>query len=234
MVAQLRSEINQYCGTHASQVGIMVTETNSVAYNPGRQSTSPINGLFLMEDYLEWLQNGVQNVSWWDLHNGPVTWGNNSPTLAGTPLNGAACSAPTPYGDYGVLATGDWGGCPEPPANTPFPAFTAMQLLSRAVAPGAAFLRATSSLPPAVHAYALRETSGHLAIVLVNTDAQQSHTVNATVMGLDRAASATATSFSLASPQLTSAPATVQGTTVSYTVAPYSATVIDISRGATG
>src|SRR6185312_10846321 len=39
MIATVRSEINQYCGAHASAVQIMVTETNSVSYNPGKQTT---------------------------------------------------------------------------------------------------------------------------------------------------------------------------------------------------
>jgi alpha-L-arabinofuranosidase len=47
MVATLKSLIAQYCGSHANDVEILVTETNSVSYNPGKQTTSLVNGLFL-------------------------------------------------------------------------------------------------------------------------------------------------------------------------------------------
>jgi alpha-L-arabinofuranosidase len=70
IVSQTRSQINQYCGSHASAVQIMITESNSVYGNPGKQSVSIVNALFLADDYMDWLQDGVTNVDWWDLHNG--------------------------------------------------------------------------------------------------------------------------------------------------------------------
>lgn len=60
----LRSKINQDCGPHASAVQIMVTETNSVSYNPGKQTVGRVNALFLADDYMNWLENGVANVDW--------------------------------------------------------------------------------------------------------------------------------------------------------------------------
>ncbi|HEX6778756.1 MAG TPA: cellulose-binding protein, partial [Ktedonobacterales bacterium] len=49
MVATLRARINKYCGSHASHVKIMITETNSVNFNPGKQTVSLVNGLFLAD-----------------------------------------------------------------------------------------------------------------------------------------------------------------------------------------
>ena len=71
MVATLKSSLAQYCGSHAAAVQIMVTETNSVSYNPGKQTTSLVNALFLADATLTWFENGVANVDWWALHNSP-------------------------------------------------------------------------------------------------------------------------------------------------------------------
>ncbi|HEY7355755.1 MAG TPA: cellulose-binding protein, partial [Ktedonobacterales bacterium] len=84
MVSTLRSEISQYCGAHASAVQIMTTETNSVSYNPGKQTTGLVNALYLAENYLTWLGNGVASVDWWDVHNSEVTGTNDSSSLYGT------------------------------------------------------------------------------------------------------------------------------------------------------
>ena len=67
-----------------------------------------------------WLENGVANVDWWDLHNA-ATAGNSSSTLYGT----------TTYGDYGILSNGtSAGGQTEPPAETPFPPYYGLQMLT--------------------------------------------------------------------------------------------------------
>src|SRR5581483_5678967 len=104
IASTVRSELNQYCGSHASAVQIMLTETNSVSYNPGKQTVSLVNALYLADDYMAWLENGVANVDWWNLHNGPSTGNNNSSSLYGN----------AQYGDYGILSS---GGSPEPAAD---------------------------------------------------------------------------------------------------------------------
>lgn len=82
MVSSLRSLLTQYWGSHASSVQIMLTETNSVSSSPGKQTVSLVNALYLADDYMTWLENGVANVDWWNLHNGPSA-GNNSFSLYG-------------------------------------------------------------------------------------------------------------------------------------------------------
>ncbi len=71
IVATLKSQIAQYCGTRANAVQITITETNSVSYNPGKQTTSLVNALFLDDQVMTWLENGVANVDWWAIHNSP-------------------------------------------------------------------------------------------------------------------------------------------------------------------
>jgi len=61
-VARVKALLSQYCGANAAHVQIFVTETNSVPYNPGKQTVSLVNGLFAADDYMDWLENGVANV----------------------------------------------------------------------------------------------------------------------------------------------------------------------------
>jgi hypothetical protein len=160
MVATLRAKINQYCGSHASAVQIMVTETNSVSYNPGKQTVSLVNALFMDDDYMQWLENGVANVSWWDLHNSIQIGTNDSPSLYGN----------ADYGDYGMLSSGDSsGGISEPPANTPFPPYYGLQMLSKLGGAGGQMVTASSN-QGLVAVYAVRQANGNLAILLINKD----------------------------------------------------------------
>ncbi|HLI69607.1 MAG TPA: cellulose-binding protein [Ktedonobacteraceae bacterium] len=184
MISTVRSELNEYCGAHASDVQIMVTETNSVSYNPGKQTTSLVNALYLAEDYMTWLQNGVANVDWWDVHNGITTGTNNSSSLYGT----------TDYGDYGLLSSGgSSGGISEPPAETPFPAYYGLQIVSKVVSPFGRIVATTSS-QSLVQAFAVRRWDGSIAVLLVNTD--PSTTYDVTLSGLNCAGFGNATVYS--------------------------------------
>jgi hypothetical protein len=130
VLSALRAEFAEWADR--ASIPIMITETNSVSSNPGKQTLSVVNALYLEQDYLTWLENGVQNVDWWQIHNGIVTSGDNGPSLYGT----------ASYGDYGVLSDGSCGTTAagtqvcEPPADTPFAAYYGLQLLSRFIQPG--------------------------------------------------------------------------------------------------
>lgn len=136
MVTTLQQEIQNDCGANAKHVKIMLTETNSVSYNPGKQTVSMVNALFLADDYASWLSQGVANVDWWDLYNGWTTGTNNATDLFGT----------VQYGDYGVLSAGDSAGqLTEPPASTPFPTYYGLVMLSKWIAPGDTIVNAVSA-----------------------------------------------------------------------------------------
>ena len=168
MMSTLHSELNQYCGAHASAMKIMTTETNSVSFNPGKQTVSLVNALYLDENYMTWLENGVANVDWWDIHNGILTNDNNSSSLYGT----------ANYGDYGLLSTGSSAnGVSEPPANTPIPSYYGLQMLSKLGRAGDAMISASSS-QSLVSAFAVRKTNGDIAVLLVNTDPSNSYQVS--------------------------------------------------------
>ena len=83
-------------------------------YKPGRQTVSLADALFLPDDYLTWLENGVANVDWWTLHSGPAR-------RAGG------------YGDFGLFST---GAKPEPAVDTPFPAYYGLEMLGGLGRPG--------------------------------------------------------------------------------------------------
>jgi len=145
MVQTLQKEINQYCGAHASAVKIMVTETNSVYGNPGRQTTSLVNALFLDDDVMTWLDNDVANVDWWAAHNSPFD-GSTTDQATGAPLYGSYN-----FGDFGLLSRGltSPGGAVEPLDETPFPAYYGMQMLTHFLFEGGSYwgalARTTSS-----------------------------------------------------------------------------------------
>jgi hypothetical protein len=174
-VAALRSEFATWAGN--PDIPIMITETNSVSSNPGKQTLSVVNALYLEQDYLTWLENGVSNVDWWQVHNGIVTSGDNGPSLYGS----------ADYGDYGVLSDGSCGATPsgtqvcEPSADTPFPAYYGLELLSRFIQPGDELVAASSS-QSLVRAFAVR-TPGGLRVMAVNDDPADSYGVTLSVPG---------------------------------------------------
>jgi alpha-L-arabinofuranosidase len=215
MVSTLHSELSQYCGSHASAVQIMLTETNSVSGNPGKQTVSLVNALYLADDYMTWLENGVANADWWNLHNGPVGGSNDSSSLYGN----------AQYGDYGILST---GGCTstnssicEPPANTPFPPYYGLQMLNYLARPGDTIVSSSSS-QSLVTVHAVKQANGKLAVLLVNKDPNNSYTVSLTLNGYTVGPSATIYTYGENSSSITS----TSGSSSSVTIAPYSLTTV--------
>ena len=225
-VAALRQEFTSWAGDPG--LPIMITETNSVSSNPGKQTLSVVNALYLEQDYLTWLENGVSNVDWWQIHNGIVTSGDNGAGLAGS----------ADYGDYGVLSDGSCGTAPasagggqicEPPAETPFPAYYGLALLSRFIQPGDQLLT-TSSSQGLVQAYAARTPDGALRVMLVNDDPATSYGLSLSVPGYRP---------SLAAPVLFYGPGDsgvqvltgAQARAAAASTAPYSITVLTLTRG---
>ena len=185
MVASLRAKINQYCGSHASAVQIMVTETNSVSYNPGKQTVGLVNALFLTDDYMNWLENGVANVDWWDLHNSIVTGTNDSPSLYGS----------ADYGDYGVLSSGDSSnGISEPPADTPFAPYYGLQMLTYLGKAGDQMV-SSSSNQSLVTIHAVKQANGKLAVLLINKDPSNTYVIGLKWSGYIPAANPTVSMY---------------------------------------
>ena len=212
---KLRSLIRQYC-SNAPNMPIFVTETNSVSSNPGKQTVSLVNSLFTADNFMRWLENGAANVDWWALHNG-ATAGNVSPSLYGSGT----------YGDYGILANGSNG---ELPADTPFPSYYGIQMLTRLGKPGDQTVSA-SSTQSLLSVHAVKQANGSLALLLINKSPSVSYTANISVSGYTPAAASTVYTYGQNSTAITSAGGRT-GSRFTQTMLPYSmATVVLTQKG---
>jgi hypothetical protein len=216
MVATLKSQLTQYCGAHASDVEIMVTETNSVSYNPGKQTTSLVGALFLADSVTTWLENGVTNVDWWAVHNGPSCGNNDSSSLYGD----------YDYGDYGFLSNA--GSCAtfsEPAAETPFPAYYGFQMMSQFAEPRSTILGATSSAS-LVSAHAVQRVDGNINVMLVNKDPDAAYEVTISLEGSYACGFVEAYTYGTGSTSIARSEQRVHGSSFTITVAPYSITTV--------
>jgi hypothetical protein len=217
MVATLRSEINQYCGARASSIQIMITETNSVSYNTGKQTVSLVNGLFMDDDYMTWLENGVANVDWWDVHNSASGGNNNSASLYGN----------AQYGDYGILSNGSCASATicEPPAETPFPTYYTLQMLSYLAHAGDTMVSSSSSNSLlAIHA--VKQANGQLAIMIINKDPNTTYNLTLSLGSFNASGIATVYRYGENSTAISTSAQPVSGSTVTVSVEPYSTNTI--------
>ena len=216
MVAALRAEIAQYSGPRAASVQIMATETNSVSYNPGKQTVGLVNALFLADNYLSWLEQGVASVEWWDTHNGITTGNNDSSSLYGDAA----------YGDYGVLANGSCAGsvC-EPGAGTPFPPYYGLRLLTRLAAPGSRLVPASAD-HPLISVHAARTPTGELALLLVNKDPATAYRVSLSYEGFQPQPGATVSFYGEGSSSIREQRENGLAATREQVLPPYSLTVV--------
>jgi hypothetical protein len=211
MMTKLKNLIAQYGGARAANIETFVTETNSVAYNPGKQTLSIVNAMFTADNMLSWIENGAHNVDVWDLHNGPV-WGNSSSSLFGS----------ANYGDYGILSNG-WSGEPSPDA--PFPTYYGMQMVSLLGKAGDTLV-ATSSSNSLLTTHAVQQANGNLALLLINKDPTNTVNANVSLSGFTPTGGATVYSYTPSTNGVTSTGASGMGSTFSIAAAPYSLTTI--------
>jgi hypothetical protein len=211
MAARLKSLINQYGGANAANTQILLTETNSVSSNPGKQTLSIVNAMFIADDLLTWLENGAANVDVWDLHNGAVP-GNASSNLYGSAT----------YGDYGILANGTSG---EPSVDTPFPTHYGLQMLSLLGKAGDALI-STASNNALLATHAVRQANGSLALLLINKDPNNAISANVSLSGFNPSGTAAAYNYSPSSNGIASTMMSGLGTTFTIAAPAYSLTTI--------
>jgi hypothetical protein len=227
--AAYRKLLRQEVGSSASQVSLLCTEVNSITYNPGKQTTSLVNGLFVADSIGSILETEYNAVLVWDLRNAWDTRGNNSPSLYGWRQGG----------DYGLLGRGN-----SPPATgayIAYPSYFAEELLSHMVHQGDSVVRAVSS-DPYLSVYAVKQANGHLDLLVINKNATAGLTGNFQVSGLQPAAQATLWQYGKAqdtaqsqSPNGSAALAhftatlTLSGSNFSYSFPSYSMTVLDLA-----
>jgi hypothetical protein len=219
--ADLRQQLNDYLGaTVAPSVELDNTENNSVSTNPGKQTTSLVNGLFLADSICAAMNTEFNSVVWWDLRNGQETGNNNSGTLYGW----------RQYGDYGVVDSADPAG----PADT-YPTFYVERLLQH-FARGGDRLVSSASDYPLLSVCAAQRTNGGLTLLVVNKSASNALNANITISGATPGSTGTLYSYGIpqdnaaetgvGSADIATSPVTGLSTTFSYSFPAYSANVI--------
>lgn len=188
--AAIRKMVNDAFGGAGAGVEIHMTENNSVWTEPGKQSTSLVNGLFYADSFGQILQTEFKSFVWWGLHNSPPRdaagrlLGNMSPSLYGW----------RNYGDYGVLATDDPGVGSV--TNDPHPTYWVIKLLRNFARGGDQIVKATSN-QALVSAYASKRTNGMVSVLLINKSPTEAANVSLKVDGFQAYAAAPVLSYGI-------------------------------------
>jgi len=232
--ADLRQQLNDYLGAAGAGVELVVTENNSVYTDPGKQSTSLVNGLFLADSVGNLLQTEFNAFMWWGVRNGPPTnngviIGNMSSSLYGW----------RNYGDYGMLSSPASGGSSS--YYEAYPTYYMLKLLSYFARGGDTVVKATSN-NSLLSIYAVKRSNGTLCLLVINKDPSRTQDANITLANYTPPASASVYSYGI--PQDNAAKPGGSGSTdiattfmsvaggtfsaFSASFAPYSATVISL------
>jgi len=223
--ADLRQQLNDYLATAAPGVELDCTENNSVYTNPGKQTTSLVNGLFLADSICAAMNTEFNAVVWWDLRNGQETTNNNSSSLYGW----------RQYGDYGITDSTDPAG----PADT-YPTFYVDRLLQH-FARGGDQLVSSASDYSLLSVCAAERTNGGLTLLVVNKSPSIAFNTNITVSGASPGSTGTLYSYGIpqdnaaetgvGSADIATSPITGLSTSFSYDFPAYSANVIAFGSG---
>lgn len=157
IASALRSRLNLDCPSRSSSIQIWLTEGNW-------DGTQTPGALFAADQWPAWWEHGIMSMDWQNLHNG-ISLVNGVNQDSGV-LSNASCSGST---------------C-EPPVDTPYPAYFGAQMVHDFTSPGdTLYSTTTNSTNIAVHA--VKNSAGRAAIMLINKDSANSHTVTVTVSG---------------------------------------------------
>ncbi len=218
--AAMRQMLSDYVGDAGAGIELALGETNCVGDNPGKESTSLVNGLHLAELVGGLAATEFNNCMWWDLRNASEDGNNDDPLLYGYRL----------FGDDGLVAAGDRA---DTPLNTPYPVFRAYELLSKWAAGGDQTVAATTNYAVlTVHA-ALR-ASGDLCLLVINKSPTDALTAQIALSNFVPSAS-TATVYQFGKTEdtnntdLTTTTLSGVGANFSATLPSYSMTVIDLA-----
>jgi hypothetical protein len=219
--AGIRQMVNDYVGPKAHRVELAVTEHNSVFSNPGKQTTSLVNGLFHADAVGNLLKTEFNAMLWWDLRNGQEGGNNNDALLYGWRR----------YGDYGIVNAAD----PSGPADR-YPTFYVSKLLKYFARGGETVVQASSDYG-SLGVYAVRGNDNSMRILVINKHPSAAVSTTISIPGLRNGEIAKVYSYGI--PQDEAAhtgmgSADVQqssitvGTTLTFTPGPYSVHVIQL------
>ena len=223
--ASIRQMLSDYLGKDGSRVEIDCTENNSVFSNPGKQTTSLVNGLFLADSLGNIMKSEFKSFFWWDLRNGPDGGNNNSSLLYGWRR----------YGDYGIVNY----NTPAGPADR-YPTFYVYKMLKNYARGGEKVVSATSDYL-GLGIYAVRDPqSNTLNLLVINKHPTAILKTAITITGFKVGSIAEVFTYGIpqdeaartgtGSADVSRFTAPLSGQTIGIHPAPYSATVIRISR----
>jgi len=223
--ASIRQVLNDYLGREASRVEITCTENNSVFSNPGKQTTNLVNGLFMADSLGNLMKTEFNSLFWWDLRNGRDTANNNATSLYGW----------RKFGDYGIVNA----ATPAAPADR-YPTFYVYKLLKSFARGGESVITAASDYN-GLGVYAVRDPrSQTLNLLLINKHPTAALNVNIAVRGFKVGRPADVFSYGIpqddaartatGSADVARSTATIHGSTFTWSPAPYSATVIRLTK----
>lgn len=218
----LRRMVDDYLGAKGRRVELICTENNSVYSNPGKQTTSLVNGLFLADSIGSILQTEFKAMVWWDLRNGREAGNNNSSSLYGWRR----------YGDYGIVNDADPAG----PADR-YPTFYVYKLLKHFARGGELVVPAQSDYS-SLGVYAVRDGGKSLRLLLINKHPSASLATSINIPGMKKGGKACVYSYGIpqdeaartgeGSADVQQSNLVISGSTLKHSLAPYSATVIDL------
>jgi len=223
--AKIRQMLNDYLGQDARRVEVTCTENNSVFASPGKQTTSLVNGLFLADSMGNILKAEFNAFFWWDLRNGQEGGNNNSSFLYGWRR----------YGDYGIVNSANPAG----PADR-YPTFYVYKLLQHFARGGETVVSATSDYN-GLGVYAVRDMDRSLRLLIINKHPTAALNAKVTIDGF-RASSYQSQVYTYGIPQdeaartgvgsadVQNSEVVLPGNSFTYTPAPYSATVLRITK----
>ncbi|HXC99547.1 MAG TPA: alpha-L-arabinofuranosidase, partial [Verrucomicrobiae bacterium] len=153
--ATLRQELSNYIGAPASNIELCVTENNSDSSLGGRQLSSVVNSLYMVDAMSQLMKTEFNSYLWWDFENGTGTGGDTDATIYGW----------RPNGDEGIVSV-NFGTQTTTNNN---PNFYGMKLMQYFVRPGDKVLQSSSSYQ-LLSAYGARKADGALALLVINKD----------------------------------------------------------------
>lgn len=218
--SNLRLMLNDYLGADGSKVELTCTENNSVFSNPGKQTTSLVNGLFYADSLGSILKTEFKALIWWDLRNGQEAGNNNSSTLYGW----------RNYGDYGIVTY----ATPASVADR-YPTFYVQKLTKYFARGGETVIEANSDYV-GVGAYAVRRTDGTIRLMIINKHPSATLNLSISVKGLKVDPLAKVYSYGIpqdeaartgvGSADILQGKLNIPGQTFTYTPAPYSVAIL--------
>jgi alpha-N-arabinofuranosidase len=174
--SDLRQEIAGYFGANGTNIELMCTENNSDAGAQGRQSTSLVNGLYYADSRGHLMQTEFNAFVWWDLRNGTDTTGSFDSTLYGWRT----------YGDLGMVNN----------LNTLHPTYYAAKLMQYLAQAGDTILSASSDYP-LLSAFAARNSSGAISVLVLNKDTTANFNAQIALNGFTPANAAVVRSYGI-------------------------------------